>query len=71
MSLFCEVYLFKLVILFCNLVCVYVKLRIHIRCVRSSLAVVVFFMVKSKVSKIARGPILREDMKENIRTIFM
>ena len=56
-----------LVILFCNLVC----LRIHIRYVRSSLAVVIFFVVKSESNESPGTDFAVEDMKENIRGIFV
>ena len=55
-----------LVILFCDLMCVYEFIY-----VRSSLAFVVFFIVNSE-SKILPGTnFVAEDMKENIRTIFV
>ena len=54
-----------LVILFCNLVCVYEYIY-----VRSSLAVVVFFTVKSENKRSPGTNFAVGDMKENIRTIF-
>ena len=56
-----------LVILFCNLVCIYECILY----VKRSLVVVLFFMVKSE-SKISPGTnFAAEDMKENIRVIFV
>ena len=56
-----------IVILFCNLVCI----RIHIRYVRISLADVVFFIVKSESKRSPRADFAAEDMKDNIRAIFV
>ena len=44
--------------------------RIHIRYVRNSLAVV-FFIVKSESERLPRTDFAAEDMKENIRAIFV
>ena len=45
-------------------------IRIHIRYVRSSLAVVVFFIVKSESKRSPGTDFAAEDMKENIRTAY-
>ena len=55
-----------LVILFCDLVCVYEYIY-----VRSSLAFVVFFIVNSESKTLPGTNFVAEDMKENIRTIFV
>ena len=57
------------VILFCNIVCVYVC--IPIRFMRSSLAVVFFFKVKPESKRSPGTDFEVEDMKENIWTIFI
>ena len=46
-------------------------IRIRIRYVRSSLAVVVFFIVKSESSTSSGTEFAPEDMKENIRAILI
>ena len=46
-------------------------IRIQIRYVRSSLAVVVFFIVKSESKRSPGTDFAAEDMKENIRMIFI
>ena len=57
-----------LVILFCNRgVCTH----IHIRYVRSILAVIVIFIVKSESKRSPGTDFAAEDMKENIRAIFV
>ena len=53
-------------ILFCNLVCVYEYIY-----VRSNLAVVVFFIVKSESKRLPGTNFAAEDMKEIIRAIFV
>ena len=45
--------------------------RIHIRYMRNVLAVVVFFIVKSESKRSPRTDFVAEDMKENIRVIFV
>ena len=47
-----------------------VCVRIHIRYVRSSLADVVYFIVKSESKRSPGSDFAEEDMKENIRTKF-
>ena len=56
-----------LVVLLCNLICI----RIHIRYVRSSLAVAVFSIVKSERKMSPGTDLAAEDMKENVRAIFV
>ena len=46
-------------------------IRIHIRYVRSSLAVVASFIVKSESKRSSGTDFVVEDMKENIRAIFV
>ena len=46
-------------------------IRIHIRYAKSSLAVVVFFIVKSKSKRSRPGRFCGGNMKENIRAIFI
>ena len=55
-----------LVILFCNLVCLYEYIY-----VRSNLAVVVFFIVKSESKRSPGTNFAAEDVTENIRAIFV
>ena len=55
-----------LLILFCNLVCIYEYIY-----VRTSLAVVFFFMVKSESERSPGTDFAAEAMKENIRAIFV
>ena len=45
-------------------------IHIHIRYVRSSLAVVVYFIVKSESNRSPGTDFVEEDMKENIRAIY-
>ena len=47
-----------------------VCIHIHIRYVRSSLAVVVFFIVKSERKRSPGTDFAAEDVKENIRATF-
>ena len=45
-------------------------IHIHIRYVRSCLAVVVYFIVKSESNRSPGTDFVEEDMKENIRAIY-